>query len=261
MKLDTFRERFAGSVIGPDDPEYDRARAVWNGMIDRRPALIARCTGVADVIAALELAREHDLVVAVRGGGHNVAGTATCDGGIVIDLSRMRAVRVDPDARRVWAQGGCTWGDVDRETQLFGLAVPGGVVSETGIAGLTLSGGYSSQRRAHGMTIDNLVSCDIVTADGRYVRASETENPDLFWALRGGGGNFGVVTAFEYRAHELGPTVYAAQVLYPIENARELLRAWRDLVAGAPDEITSDALLWSFPLPRTCRRSYTVHLC
>lgn len=247
MKTDELRTRFAGSVIAPGDPGYDRARAVWNGMIDRRPALIARCTGVADVIAALQFAREHDLLVAVRGGGHNVAGTATCDGGIVIDLSPMRAVRVDPDARTVWAQGGCTWGDVDRETQLFGLAVPGGVVSGTGIAGLTLSGGYSHQRRARGMSIDNLVSCDVVTADGRYVSASETENPDLFWALRGGGGNFGVVTAFEYRAHRLGPDVYRAEVMYPVEDAPRVLRAWREAIRNMPDEVTSDAGFWAFP--------------
>ncbi len=245
--IEAFASGLRGRVVRPADDDYDEARQVWNGMIDKRPALIALCEGVADVVAAVNLAREHELLVAVRGGGHNVAGTAVCDGGIVIDLSRMRAVRVDPEQQRVWAQGGCTWGDVDRETQLFGLAVPGGVVSQTGIAGLTLSGGFSNQRRAHGMSIDNLVACDIVTADGSYVRASEDEHPDLFWALRGGGGNFGVVTAFEYRAHPLGPEVYHAQVMYPVEDAREIIAGWRETVAGMPDAVTSDVAFWSFP--------------
>jgi FAD/FMN-containing dehydrogenase len=242
-----FAAELRGRVVRPGDHDYDKTRRVWNGIIDKRPALIVLCAGVADVVAAVNLAREHDLLVAVRGGGHNVAGTAVCDGGIVIDLSQMRAVRVDPEQRRVWAQGGCTWGDVDRETQLFGLAVPGGVVSETGIAGLTLSGGFSNQRRAHGMSIDNLVGCDIVTADGSYLRASEDEHADLFWALRGGGGNFGVVTAFEYRAHPHGPEVFQAQVMHPVEHAREVLAAWRDAVAGMPDAVTSDIAFWSFP--------------
>jgi FAD/FMN-containing dehydrogenase len=242
-----FAAGLRGRVLTPDDGEYDQARRVWNGMIDKRPGLIVMCAGVADVVAAVNLAREHDLPIAVRGGGHNVSGTAVADGALVIDLSPMRGVRVDPERRTVWAQGGCTWGDVDRETQPFGLAVPGGVVSETGIAGLTLSGGYSNQRRAHGMTIDNLVACELVTADGRYLRASEDEHPELFWALRGGGGNFGVVTAFEYRAHPLGPAVYEAQVYYPVEQAREIMAGWRDAIAGARDEITATAGFWSLP--------------
>jgi FAD/FMN-containing dehydrogenase len=242
-----FAAGLRGRVITPADDGYDGARRVWNGMIDKRPGLIVMAAGVADVVAAVNLAREHDLLVAVRGGGHNVAGTAVNDGGIVIDLSMMRAVRVDPERRTVWAQGGSTWGDVDRETQPFGLAVPGGVVSQTGIAGLTLSGGYSSQRRAHGMSIDNLIACEIVTADGRYLRASDIEHPDLFWALRGGGGNFGVVTAFEYRAHPHGPEVYELKVFYPVEQARQVLAAWRDAVDGARDEITADAVFWAFP--------------
>jgi FAD/FMN-containing dehydrogenase len=239
--------RLRGRVVTPASRDYDAMRRVWNGLIDRRPHLIVMCAGVADVVAAVEFAREHELRVSVRGGGHNVAGTAIADGGIVIDLSLMRGVRVDPERRTVWAQGGCTWGDVDRETQPFGLAVPGGVVSETGIAGLTLSGGYSGQRRAHGMSIDNLVACELVTADGRYLRAGEDEHPDLFWALRGGGGNFGVVTAFEYRAHPLGPDVYLAQTFYPLEQAKEVLTGWRDAIDGAPDEVTSDAAFWAFP--------------
>jgi FAD/FMN-containing dehydrogenase len=239
--------RLRGRVVTPAAPDYDALRRVWNGLIDKRPHLIVMCAGVADVVAAVDFAREHDLRVSVRGGGHNVAGTAVADGGIVIDLSLMRGVRVDPERRLVWAQGGCTWGDVDRETQPFGLAVPGGVVSETGIAGLTLSGGYSAQRRAHGMSIDNVAAFELVTADGRYLRASEDEHPDLYWALRGGGGNFGVVTAFEYRAHELGPEIYMAQVFYPLEQAREVLAGWREAIEGAPDEITSDAAFWAFP--------------
>lgn len=236
-----------GRAIVPGDAGYDDARRVWNGMIDRRPRVIVRCAGVADVVAAVRFAREHELLVAVRGGGHNVAGTAVADDAVVIDLSPMRGVRVDAERRTVWAQGGCTWGDLDRETQPFGLAVPGGVVSETGIAGLTLSGGYSNQRRAHGMTIDNLVACDIVTADGRYLRASADEHPDLFWALRGGGGNFGVVTAFEYRAHPLGPEVYRAQVIYPVDQARRVLAGWREALRDAPDAVTGDAVFWAFP--------------
>ena len=236
-----------GRVIRPGDHDYDEARRVWNGMIDRHPALIARCADVTDVVAAVHHAREHDLPLAVRGGGHNVSGTAVCDDGIVIDLSPMREVRVDPERRTVWAQGGCTWGDVDRATQPYGLAVAGGVVSETGIAGLTLAGGYSYQRRTHGMSIDNVVGFEIVTADGRHLRASADDHPDLYWALRGGGGNFGVVTAFEYRAQPLGPEVHHALVFYPAERGAELMAAWRDAVEGGPDEVTSEAGFWSFP--------------
>ncbi len=252
-----------GRVISRGDAEYDEARRVWNGMIDKHPLLIVMCAGVADVVAAVNFGREHELPLAVRGGGHNVSGTAVCDDGVVIDLSLMRGVRVDPERRTVWAQGGCTWGDIDRETQPFGLAVPGGVVSETGIAGLTLSGGYSNQRRAHGMTIDNLVACELVTADGRYLRASEDEHADLFWALRGGGGNFGVVTAFEYRAHPHGPALYEAEVYYPVEQAREVLAGLRDAIDGASDEITGTAVFWSFPADsrpprRAARRSLPV---
>jgi FAD/FMN-containing dehydrogenase len=228
-------------------PRYDEARAVWNGMIDRRPAVIARCARVEDVVPCVELAAEQGLLVAVRGGGHNVAGTAVCDGGLVIDLSRLRHVQVDPATRVVRAQAGATWGDVDRATQPYGLAVPGGVVSTTGIAGLTLSGGLSWQRRRDGMTIDNLLGAELVTADGAVVRASAREHPDLFWALKGGGGNFGVVTSFEYQARPVGPEVYAAQVAYPLDQGAEVLAGWCDALADAPDEISSDADLWSLP--------------
>ncbi len=239
--------RLAGELIRPGDSGYDEARSVWNGMIDRNPALIARCAGVSDVRECVAFAREHGLPIAVRGGGHNVAGTATADGALVIDLSELREVQVDPESRTVRAQAGATWGDVDRATQRYGLAVPGGVVSSTGISGLTLSGGLSYQRRRDGMTIDNLVAAELVTADGRVVRASATENSELLWALRGGGGNFGVVTSLEYTAHPLGPEVYASQVIYPIEQARQVLRAFRDALTDAPDEVTAHAVLWSVP--------------
>lgn len=216
-------------------------------MIDRRPALIARCSGAADIIDAVNFAREQDLLVAVRGGGHNVAGQAVCDDGLVIDLSAMRAVRVDPVNRTVRAQGGALWADVDRETQVFGLATTGGVVSTTGIAGLTLGGGYSWHRRKHGMSIDNLLSADVVTADGELLHASEEEHPDLFWAIRGGGGNFGIVTSFEYRLHELGPEVMFLGCMYPMENIRNVASAWRAFMDGAADEITVDCVAWSIP--------------
>jgi len=199
--VEEFKSSFRGEVLTANDNGYDEARIIWNGMHDKRPALIARCTGVADVIDAVNFSRNHNLLVAVRGGGHNVGGSASCDGGIMIDLSLMKGIRVDSKARTVHAQGGATWGDLDRETQVFGLAAPGGVVSTTGIAGLTLGGGLGWLRRKHGLSIDNLLSVDIVTADGQFHTASESENADLFWGVRGGGGNFGVVTSFEYRLH------------------------------------------------------------
>jgi hypothetical protein len=228
---------FRGRLISADHPDYDAARAVWNGAVDRRPRLIARCIGSADVVAAVRCAREHDLEIAIRGGGHNVAGTAVCDGGIVIDLSAMRGVRVDPTARRAWVQGGALWGDVDRETQAHGLATTGGIVSHTGVAGLTLGGGVGWLMRKHGLTVDNLLAVDVVTADGERLRASADAHPDLFWALRGGGGNFGVVTAFEFRLHALGPTVLAGPVLWDAADAGEVLRFYRDFVRDAPDEL------------------------
>jgi FAD/FMN-containing dehydrogenase len=241
-------ERLAGEVIGPQHPAYDEARRVWNGMIDKSPALIARCAGAGDVAAAVRFATEHGLALAVRGGGHNVAGTAVADDGLVIDLSAMRAVRIDPARRTVHVEGGATWADVDAVTAPLGLAAPGGVVSETGVAGLALSGGVSHQRRRDGMTVDNLVSAEVVLADGRRVRASADEHPDLHWALRGGGGNFGVVTSFELRLHPLGPEVFALNVAYPIADAARVLRGWRDAVAGAPDELSTAGLIWALPV-------------
>jgi FAD/FMN-containing dehydrogenase len=228
---------FRGQLFGADHADYDIARAVWNGAIDRRPRLIARCVGTADVVAAVRFARDHNLAIAIRGGGHNVAGTAVCDDGIVIDLSAMRGVRVDPADRRAWVQGGALWGDVDHETQAHGLATTGGIVSHTGVAGLTLGGGVGWLMRKHGLTVDNLLAADVVTADGTRLRASEDEHPDLFWALRGGGGNFGVVTSFEFRLHAVGPTVFAGPILWDAADAGEVLRCYRDCIRDAPDEL------------------------
>lgn len=228
---------FRGELLLDGDPGYEEARAIWNGQITRRPALLARCSGTADVIAAVRYAREHDLLVSVRGGGHAVAGHALNDGGMVIDLSPMNAVRVDPDGRTARVGGGSLWSDVDHETQRFGLAVTGGIVSHTGVAGLTLGGGIGHLMRTYGLTIDSLVSCDVVTADGGFLIASEDRNPELFWGLRGGGGNFGIVTSFEFRLHPLGPDVLAGLVMYPIAEASEVLRFFRDFVAEAPDEV------------------------
>ena len=238
---------FRGAVIQPGDPGYDEARRVRNGLIDRAPALIARCSGTADVIHSVNFARDSDLLLSVRGGGHNVAGNAVNDGGIVIDLSGMTAVHVDPQARTARVEGGATWADLDRETQVFGLATPGGVVSSTGIGGLTLHGGYGHLRRKYGLSIDNLLSVDIVTADGQLRTASETENTDLFWAVRGAGSNFGVVTSFEFRLHPIGPEVMLSAAAYALEDAPQVLRKWRDFMAAAPEEISSSTIFWSIP--------------
>ena len=238
---------FRGALIRPGDAPYDAQRRIWNGAIDRRPALIARCTGAADVRAAVGFARERELVVAVRGGGHNVAGTAVCDGGILIDLSPMKGMWVDPRARVARAQPGLLWGEFDHETQPFGLATPGGIVSHTGIAGLTLGGGLGWLMRRHGLTADNLLSADVVTADGALVRASAEEHADLFWGLRGGGGNFGIVTSFEYRLHAVGPTVLAGVILHPAARAREVLSFYRDYIASAPDELMTIVVLRMAP--------------
>ena len=232
-----FAAGLRGVAIGPDDAGYDAARRVWNGMIDRYPALVVRAAAVGDVIAAIRFAREHDLVVAVRGGGHNVAGFGTCDGGLVIDLSLMKGIAVDPEGRVARAEPGCLLGDLDRATQVYGLAVPAGLISHTGIAGLTLGGGVGWLMRKFGLTVDNLLAVELVTAEGEVVRASATERPDLFWAVRGGGGNFGIVTAFEYRLHPVRPEVLAGLVIYPMAQARDAMRFGRDLATGAPDEL------------------------
>jgi FAD/FMN-containing dehydrogenase len=246
-KIESFRSRLRGHLILPDDAAYEQARKVWNGMIDKHPALIARCANVEDVIASVNFARDNDLLLSVRGGGHNVAGYAVCDDGLVIDLSDMQEVEVDPEARTVRAQGGTLWGKVDRATQAYGLATPGGEVSVTGIAGLTLGGGVGYLRRKYGLSCDNVLSMDVVTADGQLVRANADENPDLYWALRGGGGNFGVVTAFEYRLHPVGPEVVTVSPLYPLADARNVLKAWRDFAETAPDEATTAFAMWQVP--------------
>jgi hypothetical protein len=235
-----------GNVIEPGHPDYDEARRIWNGSFDKRPALIARCAGVADVIAAIEYARARDLLIAVRGGGHSLPGHSTCDGGIVIDLSRMKGVRVDPATRTARAQGGVTWGGFDRETQAFGLATTGGQITHTGIAGLTLGGGVGWLMRHYGLSCDNLVSADVVTADGRFLTASDNENAELFWGLRGGGGNFGVVTSFEYRLHELTHVV-AGPIVHRRERGADGLRFLRDFLADAPNELTTFAVFATCP--------------
>jgi FAD/FMN-containing dehydrogenase len=255
--VDGLVRAFRGELIRPQDPGYEQARRVWNGMIDKRPALIARCTGARDVVAAVDFAREHDVPLSVRGGGHNVAGKALCDDGLVIDLSRMRGVHVDPSHRIVQVEAGATLGEIDGATQPFGLAVPVGLVTATGIAGLTLHGGMGWLTRKYGLTLDNLISVDIVTADGQQHHASEDNNTDLFWALRGGGGNFGVVTSFEFRAHPVGPDVWFAVTMYPISQADRVLPFVRDFAAAAPPELGIFATLWTAPdessVPAPCR--------
>jgi hypothetical protein len=245
--IDDLAQDLSRPPILPDSADYDEGRRVFNKMIDKRPALIVRCGGVADVLRAVRFARDHDLIVAVRGGAHNAAGFATCDGGIVIDLSPMRGVRVDVDNRLVRAEGGATWGDVDRDTQAFGLVAVGGIVSTTGVAGLALGGGQGWFRRTFGMTCDNLVSADVVTADGRVLTVSASAHPDLFWALKGGGGNFGIVTSFEFRLHQLGPMVAFAGPVYAMDKARTILRRFADFASSAPDEVNVAAVLWSIP--------------
>jgi FAD/FMN-containing dehydrogenase len=228
---------FSGQLLQPADSGYEEARRVHNGLVDKRPALIGRCAGVADIRDAIELAQRLDLEVAVRGGGHNVAGRSTVDGGLMIDLAPMKGIHVDPGAYTARAQGGVTWALFNRETQLHGLATTGGVVSSTGIAGLTLGGGLGWLMGKHGLALDNLLSVDIVTADRTLLKASADENADLFWAVRGGGGNFGVAAAFEYRLHPVGPTITGGLIAYPFDRARDMFRVYRELTASAPDEL------------------------
>jgi FAD/FMN-containing dehydrogenase len=240
-------EAVRGEVIRPGDAAYDEARAIWNGAHDRRPALILRCAGVADVIRGVEFARSQDLLLAVRGGKHSIPGFSTCDDGMVLDLSPMQAVRVDPEAGTARAEAGVTWSVFDHETQAYGLATTGGLVSSTGVAGFTLGGGIGWLMRKHGLTCDNLLSADVVTADGRLVHASAEENADLFWGLRGGGGNFGVATSFEYSVHPVGPTITGGAIFYPGDRAAEILRFYREWVQDVPDELTSVANLLTCP--------------
>ncbi len=242
-----FQQWFSGDLFRPADEGYDEARQLWNGMFDKRPAIVAMCTGTADVIDAVNFARENGLRVAVRGGGHAVAGTGSIDDGMMINLARMDSVRVDRQAGTVRVGGGATWGAADRESQAFGLATPGGIVADTGVAGLTLGGGFGWLRNKYGLSCDNLRSADVVTADGRLLTASATENADLLWGLQGGGGNFGIVTSFEFQLHPLGPEVMAAIPMYALEDAGSVLRQWRDFVASAPEEVTSAAVVWTIP--------------
>jgi FAD/FMN-containing dehydrogenase len=244
--VDDLRHSIRGRLIAPGDADYDESRQLWNAMIDKRPALIVQCAETSDVVRAVNFAREHELVLAVRGGGHNVAGNATCDDGLVIDLRLMNAVTVDPDARVARAQGGATWRDFDKQTQAHGLATPGGVVSSTGIGGLTLGGGIGWLSRSYGLSCDNVVEAEVVTADGGVVTASEKENPDLFWGLRGGGGNFGVATHLSYRLHPV-TELLAGIIIHPRSEAPMFLRAFRDFMDGAPDSVSSFGALLSAP--------------
>ncbi|AFO58531.1 MULTISPECIES: FAD-binding oxidoreductase [unclassified Natrinema] len=241
------RERLRGDVLRPDNDGYDEAREIWNAMIDREPAVVVRAAGAADVMETVPFAREHDLEIAIKGGGHNVAGDAVCDDGLVLDLSSMNEVHVDPIRQTARVGPGAVLHDLDGETQAHGLATPAGFISTTGVAGLTLGGGVGYLSRKHGLTVDNLLSVDLVTADGEFVRASANENPDLFWAVRGGGGNFGVVTSFEFELHELGPTVEAGPVVWPFEDARAVLREAASFMRDAPDEVSCLPILRHAP--------------
>jgi FAD/FMN-containing dehydrogenase len=245
--IDSFRARLRGALHLPGTPGYDESRALWNGMIDRRPAMVARCLGVADVIAGIAFAREHRLLLSIKGGGHNISGLAMCDGGLVLDLSAMRGVWVDAPNRMARAQAGCLLGDVDRETQVHGLAAVLGFVSATGISGLTLGGGFGYLTRRFGWTTDNVTGMEMVTADGRVVRANESENPELFWALRGGGGNFGVVTAIDYRLHPVGPTITGGVIAWTADRAPAVLELFRELYETGPVELTLAAMLRKAP--------------
>jgi len=249
--VEGFGAGLRGQLLRPGDDAYDDARKLWNGMFDRRPALIARCAGTADVIRAVNFARDNQLRAAVRGGGHSFPGHSGCDGGLVIDLSPMKAIRVNPAARTARAQAGAKWLEFDHETQAFGLATTGGTASDTGIAGLTLGGGLGWLSSKYGLTVDNLISADVVTADGRFLTASATENPDLFWGLRGGSGNFGVVTSFEYQLRAVGPTILGGMVVYPLTKAKEMLRFYREFARAAPDELTIYAALLNPPASET----------
>ncbi len=246
-RIDQLATAVRGAVVRPEDASYDQVRAVWNGVIDRYPALVVRCRGAADVLASVRFARESGLRVTVRGGGHNVAGRAVCDDCLVVDLSEMRSVRVDPSSRTARVEGGATWADVDHETQAFGLATPGGVVSDTGVGGLTLGGGVGHLRCRYGLSCDNLRSADFVTADGELLTASADRNRDLFWGLRGGGGSFGVVTAFEFDLHPVGPEVATCLVFYSGAQAADCLRAYREYVASSPREVSTLSFTGALP--------------
>ena len=246
-QFDSLRSDFKGELFRPDDGGYEDARRIWNAMVDKRPSIIARCTTTQDIVRAVRFARENQLTLAVRGGGHNIAGSALCDDGIVVDLSQMKAVRVDPAARRATVEGGATLADMDAATQAHGLATPLGINSTPGVAGLTLGGGFGWLSRKYGMTVDNLESAEIVTARGETLRVSANENPDLFWAIRGGGGNFGVVSHFEFRLHPVGPDVLSGLIVYPFDQAKSVLQQYREFVDKAPDELSVWVVLRKAP--------------
>lgn len=245
--ISTLRSRFRGALLRPGEEGYDESRRIWNGAIDRRPAIIARCVGADDVVEAVRFARETGMQASVRGGGHAVAGHAVCEGGLMIDLSLMKSVRVDPATRIARAAGGMLWSDLDRATQAFGLATTGGVISHTGIGGLTLGGGLGHLMRKHGLTVDNLLAVDLVTADGQRMRVDEQSDPELFWGLRGGGGNFGIATSFDYRLHPVGPTVLGGPIFWRAKDAPEVLRYMREFAPVAPDELGMTMVLRSAP--------------
>ncbi len=246
-KVNELNKTFNGQLIQPGDSSYDESRKVWNAMVDRCPAIIAQCKNADDIINAVNFARENELVVAVKGGGHSVAGRSVCEGGLMIDLSGMRDVKVDPQKKIAHVSGGATLADLDAATQEHGLATTGGLVSETGVAGLTLGGGIGYLARKFGLTVDNLLAVDVITADGKLIHASDEENPDLFWAVRGGGGNFGIVSSFQFQLHEVGPDVLTAQIFYPLDRAVDVFHAYRDLMANAPDELACYALVVNVP--------------
>ncbi len=241
------KENLRGDLLTSDSPGYDKGRTIWNAMIDKRPAIIVRCAGAADVIQAVDFARRNDLLLSVRGGGHNIAGNAVCDGGLMIDLSQMKSVRISPKDRRAFVEPGATLGDFDHEAQAFGLATPLGINSTTGVAGLTLGGGFGWLSRKYGMSVDNLVSADVVTADGRLVRASASENPDLFWGIRGGGGNFGIITSFEFQLHPVGPSVFSGLIVFPFDQARTVLGKYREFTEHMPDDLAVWVVLRKAP--------------
>ncbi len=241
--VEAFAASLHGGLLLPVDAGYDKTRRIWNAAFDKRPAMIARCSGASDVVQAVNFAREHRLLTAVRAGGHSLSGKSTCEGGLMIDLQPMRGVRVDPRARRAWLEGGSLLLDLDREAQAFGLVTTAGTVGHTGAAGLTLGGGFGRLGRRFGMSCDNVASFDVVTADGRFLRASDTEHQDLYWGLRGGGGNFGVVTSFEYRLHPMDPVILAGHLFWPIERAREVMRMYRDLAPTAPEHLHLELML------------------
>ena len=247
MTHDELRSVLHGDLLEPGDADYDDARVVWNGMIDRRPALIVRCRNTGDVLASVDYARAKDLAIAVRSGGHNVAGYAVCEGGLMIDMSLMNAVRIQPSLDRAYVEGGATWADVDAATTPFGRATPGGLISMTGVAGLTLSGGICWLRGTHGLSCDNITAADVVTADGGLLHASDTENPDLLWALKGGGSNFGIVVNFEFRLHPIADEMMFCAPVYPEEMANEILPQWRDYMAKVPDEVSGLAEFSTIP--------------